>query len=773
MNSMTANPILTAEAVNDLLERESPVLERLDGVVRQLKQDTGVDVCTLYRIERRSGDLILQATEGLARENIGEVALRHGEGLSGLVAVSRKPLAVRDGPSHPNFRYVPGLNEEVFHSFLGVPVISGRESIGVLVVQTVRPRDFTREEIALLNSVSRLIAPVASPVFRRLERENGRQETTDEVQTIVGRSLAPGCFLGPPLPMVEGFRLEAVFTPASRGAKEELEHLHRAVDAVREDLIAEAQAIGGSDAPAILMAHQTILDDPSITKEIKELVEKGSSAAEAVRLTALHWIKVLEGARDAAFAARASDLRDVAHRVLRALGIEPMTHLIGNRRVVALARLMLPGDIIHLGPSRLGAMILTEQGIHSHTAILARSFKIPTVQVEEAKLGRIREAERVMVDGSEGLILLDPDEETARRYFTRAQRIMSLPGADAFDLRREAATRDGVAIQIGLNAGFETDFEAIDDFNPSDIGLYRTELAFMSHRRLPGLKAQLAHYQKVMKLAGGRRLTFRTFDFGGDKIPAAVHFDREENPMMGFRSTRYMLGNEEIFGTQLRALLLASQYGSMGILLPMISTPEEINLALDEINLIKNELREDGSKFDPQVPIGAMLEVPSMAFMIERLADSVDFFCIGTNDLIQYLMAADRSNPRVSRLYQWHHPAVLAVLRHILRECRRVEKPVTLCGEMAGQSWAAMVLVGMGYRHLSMDAHAIPHVKWVLSQLSSHQLRRLAESALGAGSATEVVEIFYRELPELADQRPDLRTMLANSLERLRMNSQW
>jgi phosphotransferase system, enzyme I, PtsP len=773
--TLSDNPIVVAEEITQILEDDSPVADRIARAISHLKRSTGVDVCTLMRRSRKTGDLYLQATDGLDTKNLGKRVLRAHEGLAGIVSRTNKPLAVRDGPSHPDFHYIPGIREDVFHSYLGVPVHSGRQVIGVLVVQTIRPRDFSREDIALLTTVARQLGRVASAAFRKLEREpDGASESAAELVGFVrGRSLAPGCFMGPPMAFDPGMRLETLSTPATRGIEAELAAIRAARRQVRAELTRNADGIGGSEAHAVLMAHRIILEDNELTRSVVDHIRNGASAAEAIRRTAIHWLRLLEHRPKSPLAARAVDFRDIANQLLHALGIKPPQAIPPGQRVVAVARIILPGDILRLGRERLGALLLTDQGTYSHTAILARSFGIPAVQIQVDKLVEMRRAERVMVDGTEGIVLIDPDEGTAKAYFSRSERLVSIPSGGPSNLEAPATTADGVQLHIGLNAGLDNDFADIERLGPSEIGLYRTELAFMSAEKLPTVKQQVAHYRSVMERSGGRRVTFRTFDFGGDKIPGSIRFDNEENPLMGYRSTRYMLGNTELFAQQLRALLVASHFGKMSILMPMISTPEEVNLVLDEINLLKNDLAQEGVPFDPNVPIGVMLEVPSVLFMIGAISDEVDFFCVGANDLVQYLMAADRSNPRVSRLYQWHHPTVLTALNHIRAECARSGKPVTMCGEMANHPWAAMVLCGMGYDRISVDVHSVRTTKWVLSQISSEVMKDLAERALRARSSTEVIEVFYGILPDLKKASPPLGGHLETSLERLQAHALW
>jgi phosphotransferase system, enzyme I, PtsP len=773
--TLTDNPIVVAEEITQILEEDRPVPERLARAVSHLKRATGVDVCTLMRRSRKTGDLYLQATDGLDTKILGKRVLRAHEGLAGIVSRTNKPLAVRDGPSHPDFHYIPGIREDVFHSYLGVPVHSGRQVLGVLVVQTIRPRDFSREDIALLTTVARQIGRLASPSFRKLEREQeGAADSAAELVGFVqGRSLAPGCFMGPPVAFDPGMRLETLMTPATRGVDVELAAIRNARRQVRAELIRNADGVGGSEAHAVLMAHRVILEDHELTRSVVEHIRNGASAAEAIRRTAIHWLRLLEQRSKSPLAARAVDFRDIANQLLRALGIEPPQALPPGQRVVAVARVILPGDILRLGRERLGALLITDQGAYSHTAILARSFGIPAVQIQVDKLVELRRADRVMVDGTEGIVLIEPDEGTAKAYFTRSERLVSIPSGGPANLEAPATTADGMPLLVGLNAGLENDLEDIERLGPSEIGLYRTELAFMSAEKLPTVKQQVAHYRSVMERAGGRRVTFRTFDFGGDKIPGSIRFENEENPLMGYRSTRYMLGHTDIFSHQLRALLVASHYGKMNILMPMISTPEEVNLVLDEINLLKNDLAQENVPFDPNVPIGVMLEVPSVLFMIGTISDDVDFFCVGANDLVQYLLAADRSNPRVSRLYQWQHPTVLTALKHIHDECARSAKPVTMCGEMANHPWAAMVLCGMGYDRLSVDVHSVRTIKWVLHQVTSAMMKQLADRTLRARSSTEVIEIFYGMLPDLKTAAPPLGGYLESSLERLQAHALW
>lgn len=770
------NPILVAEEVIHLLENDEPLRARLERVVGYLKKATRVDSLSIYRYSTKTGDLYLESTEGLSKDQIGQLALRRGEGLTGLVIRSRKPLAVRDGPSHPNFRYVVGSNEEKFHSYLGVPIENGKRVIGALVAQTRKPRDFGREDIALLNTVARHIGNVTAPIFRRLDRGATAEEESGVVKgarAIKGRTLAPGCFLGEPQILDLDMRLERVFIPPSRGAEAEIKAIRKANREVRADLERDAKSISGSEGYNVLMAHRVMLEDEELAKEVLNHIENGKSAAEAIRTTALRWIHILEKQPDPAFAARSADFRDIATRLLRALGVGVRKTNNETKRIVAIAHVILPGDLIRNGPDRIGAIVMTDQGIFSHTSILARSFGIPAIQVEGEHLNDLLRAKRLLVDGTEGIAVIDPTDDVAQQYIGRSEKIIAIPETGPQNLRGKVHTPDGVPVLISLNAGLLSDFEKIETYAPDEIGLCRTEFPFMSERVLPGPKAQTSYYQKVVQLSGGRKVVFRTFDFGGDKLPASLRFEREDNPMMGCRSTRFMLTQPELLRNQLRALLTASAGGRIAILVPMVSTPEEFNLVLDELNAVKNELDREGVPFDRKIPVGIMLEVPSLIFAIEQLSRSADFYSVGTNDLVQYLMAADRSNPAVARLYQWHHPSVLLALDYLFRQCHKYGKPVTICGEMANHPWAAMVLVGMGFSHLSVDYHSIPMMKWVLLQASGERMQRLALSAMQATSSTEVIEIFYGELAELKKESAALAEYLRTSLDRLRMHAPW
>ena len=774
VDSPSETPILIAEEVSRILEADATMRDRLNQTMSYLKKAIHVDACSILRNSQKTGNLHLESTDGLSPEGIGRPVLKKGEGLAAIVISTKKPLAVRDGPSHPNFRFIPDLElrERAFHSYLGVPILNGRRILGVLVVQTTTPRDFRREDIALLNTVSSQIGAAVAPIFRRWDRQaEGKKDDASSgegARIVRGRSLAPGCFQGSPYPMGGGMRLDTIFTPPSRGVEIENKAIRKATRKVIGNLAREARSVSGTEGRALLIAQTVLLQDQELGREVQGRIEDGASAAEAIRITALRGVRMLESHADPRFAARAMDFHDIAGRVLRALGIESTQTPPGKEKIVGISKVVFPGDLLRMGPEKVGAIINTDQGIHSHTVILARSFGIPAVQLPAADLEELRHARQLLVDGTEGIVVIDPSPEISDRFRTRAEETISLPDGGPSDLSGPVRTPDGIEVRVGLNAGLFSDFEQIESYGPDDIGLYRTEIAFMSRDTMPSLKVQTAHYRKVLEMGRGRRLTFRTFDFGGDKVPLSLKFESEENPMMGNRSTRYMLEHEDLFRKQLKALLTVSASGPMSILLPMISTAEELNLVLDIINSIKNDLDRTGVEFDRDLPVGVMLEVPSVLFIMDALSRSAEFFCVGSNDLVQYLMAADRSNPHVSRLYQWHHPAVLAALDHLLKKCRSNGRPVTLCGEMAGNPWAAMLLVGMGYDHISVDSHSIPIIKWTLKQARGEMMKRLAEASIRASSSTEVIELFYGTLAELWRECAPLAKMLSSSLDRLR-----
>jgi len=532
-------------------------------------------------------------------------------------------------------------------------------------------------------------------------------------------------------------------------AEQEIARLKQAVRQVIDELIQDnlrvSQEIGKREAE-IFLSHVAILEDPYfISKIFQEIRENGINAEASVLRQIEEFKKVFEKMDDPYIKARSQDLSDIGRRVVQKL--MPSEHNICDLEepIIVVASELTPSDTIRLDREKVLAFATESGGKESHAAILARSFGIPAVVGLEGLIPKVKKGDLLIVDGDMGLLMINPPEEVIQNYRdlqkkreiyrTELQKLIPLP----------SETLDGHEVRLWANIGSLVDLEYALHFGAHGIGLFRTELPFLVWRRFLSEDEQFALYQKVVTQAAGREVTIRTLDFGGDKFFEDGRNQREKNPFLGYRSIRVFLRENHLFKEQLRAILRASAYGHVKILIPMISSIEEIRQVRELFESTKLELRKEGIPFDEGIPFGVMIEVPSVAILADQLAKEVDFFSIGTNDLIQYTLAVDRDNDLVNSLYQPLNPAVLRLIRTVTEVAKKANKPVTLCGEMAGNPQYIPLLVGLGLEDLSMSPGSLLEAKKLVRSVEYKHCEQIARAALNLTSVEEISQLLSEE----------------------------
>lgn len=565
-------------------------------------------------------------------------------------------------------------------------------------------------------------------------------------ETVVnGIPVSTGVGVGPLFVFAESFAFDApAYCLMPEAIAPEVERLKRAIVAAKDDLDhlrAEAALKVGEQDARIFLLHRQMLDDSSFQSQIERGIREDKINAEAAvsavvsRLSDAFARLEDEIARD-----RATDIRDVGRLVMRNLGNrDPSTLVAPGEKYVLVTRELFPSDAANLDKDRLAAIVTEIGGKASHAAILARALGIPAVTGlnrfdELAKRG----GSTLIVDGRDGTVVIDPSPETLERYRKRGQAFDRIRASLAAGPSLPGQTRDEVPVELLINVENPGDVlpDRLDGL--AGIGLYRTEFIYMNRPFFPSEDEQLAVYQQVLKRAGGREVVFRTIDVGGDKPLPYFRVDREDNPALGWRGFRISDQWPDLFIAQMRALLRASAYGNVKIMLPMISTVEEVRRAQAIVQDLKSDLKRRGTPIAPKVQVGVMVEVPAAAIAIESLLREADFVSIGSNDLIQYLMAVDRNNARVASLYQELNPSVLKVIANVIRAANRVGKEVSLCGEMAGNFYCTLVLLGLGLRRFSMARHYLTGVGRLLRAVSIDEAEAAARRALNFYTTGEV-----------------------------------
>lgn len=725
------------------------------------------DGCSIYLTQQDLRHLTLMASTGLRRESVGVVRLPFGEGLVGWTAETREPVAVENAPQHPRFRYFPETGEDRFTSLMAAPIVLRNVAIGVIVVQTEKPRTFTLEEVELLQTCAHVIAPVVlnaqllalvaaddeaqeSGVISDLARSGlpvaaaERESRPARNVELHGIPAARGVAIGPCFRLEDPLDLAHLEYHPSEDPAAERRDLDKAIEDARKELREVRTEVGarfGPEFAAVFNTHMQILEDTGFVERLDAAVDQTGDALQALRQVLKAYRKTFEAIEDPYFRERGTDIEDAGRRV--------MANLLGVRHhnvpltegAVLVADNLLPAHFATLETEKIAGIVSEHGGATSHGAIFARTLEIPLVTGVSGVGAAVRPGETMIVDGSLGRVYLSPDEGLRREYErTQQQYAISVEHLDALGARA-AETRDGQTIALTANVGLWNDLELVDRHGAEGVGLFRTELLALAHRGVPEEEEQERLYDRVAEYLAPRMVTIRTLDLGGDKAVPMLGVEPEENPQLGWRSIRISLDRERSFRAQLRAILRASAHGNVRILLPMVSSVDELRKARELVEASKDELARRGVPFDPKLPVGIMIEVPSAALIADTLAQECDFFSVGTNDLTQYTLAVDRGNERVAHLYRPRHPAVLALIDHSARAARRAGIHISVCGEMAAHPLSVPILVGLGITELSAAPSTVPIIKEIVRALDSGEAAAAARKALAVGTEEDVCRI--------------------------------
>jgi phosphotransferase system enzyme I (PtsP) len=704
----------------------------LNVIVRRVKQAMKADVSSVYLTDFGQQQYVMMANQGLNPGSVGAVRLGLSEGLVGLVGMREEPINIDNATESPYYRYFPETGEERYPAFLGVPIVHNRKVLGVLVVQRRDSIKFSGDEEAFLITVAAQLAGAIAHAEASggIDGLHGDQEIRSlAVQGLPG---APGVAIGTAVVVYPAADLEAVPDRKADDVEAEVRVFDDAIKAVRADVTTLQERISEVLLPedrALFDAYQLMLSSDSLVNSTVERIRAGQWASAALRDTIVEHALVFEDMEDPYLRERGEDVRDLGRRILM--------HMQRGAR----GRFKYPADTILVGdaisasaladvpPECLKGIVSTKGSTTSHVAILSHALGIPAVMgAADLPVSHV-DGKPVVVDGYRGRAYISPSDAVIAEYerLVRAEEVLSVELAALRDL--SATTTDGVSVPLYVNTGLLSDITTAQNSGAEGIGLYRTEFPFMVRQRFPSEDEQRQVYQSVLKAVAPKPVTIRTLDIGGDK--ALPYFPiKEENPFLGWRGMRVTLDHPEIFLVQMRAMLRANAgVNNMSILFPMVTNVAEVDEAVRLLRRAHHELLDTESGI-AMPKVGAMIEVPSAVYQTAALAQRVDFISVGTNDLTQYMLAVDRNNSRVAGLYDSLHPAVLRALAYIAEQSHLLSKPAGVCGEMAGDPLAALLLLGMGYDHLSMNAASLPRVKSVIRAFSASHARELVEHAL-------------------------------------------
>lgn len=708
--------------------------ERLNELVKVIAANMVAEVCSVYII--RGGQLELFATEGLNPNAIHITRLDVGEGLVGTIAQTGRPLALSEARSHPKFAYRPETGEDLFHSLMGVPMLQGGRVVGVLVVQNQISRRYTEDEMEAMQTVAMVLAEMVGGGLLAEAPDYDAAAANGLPQRLEGMILSEGLGYGravmhDPRIVVEHHIADDIDT--------ELERLNRALDELREqvdEMLHSAFVAPGGESREILETYKMFSHDRGWTTRMREAVHDGLTAEAAVERVQIDNHNRMAEIADPYLRERLHDLEDLSNRLMRHLSGR---HVAAKDRelpenAVIVARNMGPAELLDYDIDRVAGILLEEGSNTAHVAIVARALQLPVVGRIERLVDQVEPDDEILVDSDNGQVFLRPNDDV-RAAFAANIEIHEEREARFAALRDQPAqTPDGIRIQLNINAGLLADLPHLETTGADGIGLFRTEFHFMVRATLPTVRTQSEFYGRVMDQSGDRQVLFRTLDVGGDKVlPYLKRSGDEENPAMGWRAIRMSLDRPVLLRMQLRALLQAAAGRELSVMFPMVA---EVGEFVHARSLLERELQRVeklGGTLPATLRVGTMFEVPSLAWQLDQLLPLVDFVSIGSNDLMQFLFASDRSNPRLSQRYDVLNPAALSLLRDVVRRCDDADVPVGLCGEAAGQPIEAMGLLAIGLRNISMATRSIGAVKLMIQALNLSDLAAEMEQWLGEG----------------------------------------
>ena len=726
-------------------------------LAQRVRDALGTEVCSIYLLNESRDGYRLVATKGLNEAQVGEVILEQNQGLVGLVGRRAEPLNLDAAQEHPNFYFVPEIGEEPFNSFLGVPIMHQGRVLGVLVVQQRDPRRFDEGEEAFMVTLSaQLATQVAHAEAIGAVTMFGRKHEVDVEGYFRGLPGSPGIAIGTSVVLHPIANFESVPERAANDITVELTLLDRAIDAVRNDIrgiIEEFKTSLPQEELALFDAYLHMLDDNALAGDIRERVRLGQWAQGALKQVIREHVARFELMEDPYLKERGSDVKDLGVRILGYLQRIREKKTQFPKDTILVGEEVTPSMLTSIPADRLRGVVSLRGSGSSHVAILARAMDIPAVMGAVDLPGYDLEGVPIVVDGHYGEVYTNPSKERSQESRTRIaeQKLFEEELEELKDL--PCITQDGWRVQLWVNIGLSGDITRSLDRGAEGIGLFRTEVPFMTKDRFPTEVEQRAIYREHMEAFEPRPVTMRSLDIGGDK--ALSYFPiSEENPFLGWRGIRVTLDHPEIFLVQVRAMLKANAglLGDLRIMLPMISSLTELQAAQQLVAQAYDEVIEEGVRVKrPQV--GVLIEVPAAVYQARLLAKAADFIAVGSNDLTQYMLAVDRNNPRVAGLYEEVHPAVISALREVARATHAEEKPLGICGELAGTPVGAVLLMAMGYHVLSMNATHLPKVKWVIRNFKRRDARRILAKVLRMDTAEEVSRFVNQQLIEAGLER--------------------
>ncbi len=713
-----------------LAENQQQVLEL---TVNKVCNELNVEVCSIFIADHQKKQFVLMATQGLNLKRIGQLTVDFNQGLVGLVGRGEAPLNCANVKSHPSFHYDKEINEDDFSTYLGVPIIHQRNVLGVLSIQQRQNYQFELDEETFLITLAGQLASIIS-------NQENELELTEElnpqfVRSLSGSPVSTGVAIGTSKVFFPSHDITNIPTQKTTNTSVEIKRLHKAVKRTHLQLEKMSNRMKGlitEQERSLFQAYQQILISAGIESEVEEQIYAGYTAPSALKIVIFRHLRAFQSMKDRYLQERAHDIEDLANRVLANMMKKDALIFEPEAGTILIAESLTVSMLAELPLQNIVAIISLQGSATSHAAILTKALGIPAIMgLEPCKINRL-DNKVMIVDAYTGQLLISPDKASIEQYKILINQENALSKELENEQSRSNTTKDGTEISLFVNSSLGVDFQQAKKSGAQGIGLYRSEVPFMQHSHFPSEDTQVKIYKQLLDNIDGLPVTIRTLDIGGDKqLP---YFEiKEENPFLGWRGVRVTLDHPEIFLVQLRAIIKASAgNNNLKIALPMIATLEELDHCNRLINQAYSEIQSElPNNIELHRPkIGIILEVPSTVFQLSSFIKRIDFISIGTNDLIQYLMAVDRNNVKLKSLYSHFQPAVLQILKQIYQQCQHSPISLQVCGEMASDPLAAILLVGLGFREFSMSAGNIVKVKRVLSRFTVTEMQQIVEQSM-------------------------------------------
>jgi phosphotransferase system enzyme I (PtsP) len=733
MYGALGGPRLLLRRLREVMVEPVSPQARLDKIVVHIAANMVAEVCSVY-VLRADGRLELYATEGLNREAVHLTMMRGGEGLVGRIAETAESLALSDARQHPAFAYRPETGEEVYSAFLGVPILRGGNTLGVLVVQNKAHRTYSEEEIEAMQTTAMLLAEMIASGELQSIVPPGNDIAVRRPIVMKGTPVADGVGLGHVVLHEPRIVIKQMI---AEDVKKEIERLDTAINEMRKsiDSLIESRNFGPGEHREVLETFRMFAHDRGWLRRLREAVATGLTAEAAVERVQNDARAKLQRRTEPFLRERLHDLDDLADRLLHQLtGQSYVTsHEDLPANAIIVARTMGPAALLEYDRAKVRGLVLEDSGAASHVAIVARALGIPALGDVANITDFVEPGDPVIIDGTTGDVHIRPPPDVEHAYAEKAR--LRARRQEQYRKLRDipAVTKDGVPIGLHMNAGLLVDLQYVEETGAASIGLFRTEFQFMLASHFPRLSEQQALYRAAFESVNGKAITFRTLDIGSDKIlPYMAQVD-EKNPALGWRAIRIGLDRPGLLRMQLRGLLRAAAGHAIRIMFPMIATLEEYETAKSLVERELDQLRRHGHLVPSELKLGVMIEVPSLLWQLDEICPRVDFLSVGSNDLVQYLYAADRENKRMANRYDVLSPPILRALKLIADKASATKTPLTLCGEIGGRPLEAMALLAIGYRDLSMSPASIGPVKAMVLATDLGKLEPFVNKLIAAG----------------------------------------